>query len=199
MGAGKTIEFARVTGGLLQVSEYHGVMVLIGLGSNRGDSAAIVREAMSRLRSFASGPLVCSGLWRTSPVDCPPGSGEFVNAAVAFEPRVGLTPEALLANLKALEAEHGRPTMRVRNAPRELDLDLLLFGDDVRDEADFVLPHPRAVNRRFVLAPAAEILPEVVWPGTGCTIASLLARLDSDERVERLGDGETMEFDHAPH
>lgn len=161
-------------------------MVLIGLGSNRGDSVAIVREAMKRLERFAAGPLRRSSLWRTSPVDCPPGSADFVNATVAFEPRPEVTPESLLAALKAMEAEYGRESRAQRNAPRELDLDLLLFDDEVRDRPEFVLPHPRAVDRMFVLAPAAEVLPDVTWPGTGRTIAALLAALDSDERVERL-------------
>lgn len=165
-------------------------MVLIGLGSNRGDSTAIVRGAMARLAVFAAGPVGCSSLWRTSPVDCPPGSDSFINAAAAFAPRPGLTPEGLLQALKSLEAEHGRPTVRTRNAPRALDLDLLLYGDERRNAADLVLPHPRAVGRRFVLAPAAEVLPDLRWPGTGRTIAELLANLDSDERVERLADDE---------
>ncbi len=162
------------------------VWVLIGLGSNRGDSAAIVSEAMDRLQALAVGEIRRSALWRTSPVDCPPGSGDFINAAAAFEPVTGLTPEALLAALKALEREYGRAAATVRNAPRELDLDLLLFGDETRDDADFVLPHPRAVNRRFVLAPAAEVLPDAIWPGTGRRIETLLAALDSEEVVARL-------------
>ncbi|HEX7038053.1 MAG TPA: 2-amino-4-hydroxy-6-hydroxymethyldihydropteridine diphosphokinase [Pseudomonadales bacterium] len=162
-------------------------MVLIGLGSNRGDSIAIVREAFVRLETFACEPVRRSSLWRTSPVDCPPGSAEFINAAAAFVARPEVTPESLLAGLKRLEGEFGRPRVRQRNAPRELDLDLLLFGDERRNAPDFVLPHPRAMNRRFVLAPAAEVLPEQVWPGTGRTIAELLAALESDEQVERLG------------
>jgi 2-amino-4-hydroxy-6-hydroxymethyldihydropteridine diphosphokinase len=161
-------------------------MVLIGLGSNRGDSAAIVGAAMDRLERFSVGALRRSSLWRTSPVDCPPGSAEFVNAAVAFEPRPDITPETLLAALKAIEAEFGRAAPTVRNAPRELDLDLLLFHDEVRDTADFVLPHPRAADRRFVLAPAAEVLPDAVWPRTHRTVRDLLETLVSDERVEPL-------------
>lgn len=160
-------------------------MVLIGLGSNRGDSVAIVRAALVRLGTFAAGDVLASSLWRTSPVDCPPGSDPFVNAAAAFAPRPGLDPEGLLSALKMLEAEHG-PRSPVRNAPRALDLDLLLFGDQVRDCPDFVLPHPRAVNRRFVLEPAVEVLPDAVWPGTGRTLRQLLAALDSDEQVRRL-------------
>lgn len=161
-------------------------MVLIGLGSNRGDSVAIVTEALTRLQAFARGAVRRSSLWRTSPVDCPPGSGDFINAAAAFEPRSDLTPERLLAELKALEAEYGRDRTSIRNAPRELDLDLLLFDDEVRDQPDFVLPHPRAVDRLFVLAPAAEVAPDVCWPGIGDTIALLCERLESDEYVERL-------------
>lgn len=161
-------------------------MVLIGLGSNRGDSVSIVRSAMDRLRAFAHGETRCSDLWRTSPVDCPPGSADFINAAVSFRHGLGLTPESLLSGLKALEAEYGRTTSRVRNAPRELDLDLLLFDGETRDTADFVLPHPRAVDRLFVLAPAAQVAADALWPGTGRTISELLTELDSDERVERL-------------
>jgi 2-amino-4-hydroxy-6-hydroxymethyldihydropteridine diphosphokinase len=163
-------------------------MVLIGLGSNRGESAAIVKAAMARLRRFARGDVHCSSLWRTSPVDCPPGSGAFINAAAAFEAREGLEPEELLRGLKRLEAGFGRAATPVRNAPRELDLDLLLFDDQIRDSADFVLPHPRAVNRLFVLAPAAEVAPDAVWPGTGRTVAQLLEGLASDETVVRLDD-----------
>ncbi len=161
-------------------------MVLIGLGSNRGDSVGIVRQALSRLGDFAVGELRASHLWRTSPVNCPPGSGAFINAAAAFAPVPDLSPEALLSALKALEREFGRARAYVRNAPRELDLDLLLFGLEVRESVDFTLPHPRAVDRRFVLAPAAEVLPDAVWPGTGRTIARLLAELNSDEQVLRL-------------
>ena len=110
----------------------------------------------------------------------------FINAAVAFEARDGLTPEALLHQLKLLEKQYGRVANPVRNAPRELDLDLLLFDDETRQSADFVLPHPRAVDRLFVLAPAAEVLPEAQWPGMGRTIGQLLTALRSDETVARL-------------
>jgi 2-amino-4-hydroxy-6-hydroxymethyldihydropteridine diphosphokinase len=160
-------------------------MVLIGLGSNLGASAAIVRAAMERLSAHAAGPLLRSSLWRTSPVDCPPGAGGFINAVVAFAARPALRPETLLADLKAIEREYG-PRESVRNAPRALDLDLLLFNDELRDSAAFSLPHPRAVQRRFVLAPAAEVAPELIWPGTGRSIRALLDALVTDEQVIRL-------------
>lgn len=168
------------------IATAHYNMILIGLGSNQGDSQRIVREAIARLEVFASGPLRASRLWRTSPVDCPPESGDFINAAAAFAAAPELTPEALLGELKSLEREYGRQSVPVRNAPRELDLDLLLFGDQVRDTDDFTLPHPRAIDRLFVLAPAAEVLPDAIWPGTCDTIAELLRTIDSDERVEPI-------------
>lgn len=158
----------------------------MGLGSNQGDSVSIVRQALQRLSEFAAGDVCASSLWRTSPVDCPPDSGDFINAAAAFLPRPGMTPEALLKSLKALEREYGRAEVYQRNAPRELDLDLLLFGSEVRDSVDFTLPHPRAIDRLFVLIPAAEVLPDARWPGTNSSIAELLEALDSDEAVERL-------------
>jgi 2-amino-4-hydroxy-6-hydroxymethyldihydropteridine diphosphokinase len=161
-------------------------MVLVGVGSNRGDSTTTVVAAMRRLGEHAAGALRCSDLWRTSPVDCPPGSGDFINAAVAFEARPGLTPEEMLRALKALEREYGRAASPVRNAPRELDLDLLLFDGQTRNTADFVLPHPRAVDRLFVLAPAAQVAPDAIWPGTRVTIRELLEKLESDEHVEVL-------------
>ncbi|MEM1231097.1 MAG: 2-amino-4-hydroxy-6-hydroxymethyldihydropteridine diphosphokinase [Pseudomonadota bacterium] len=163
-------------------------MILVGLGSNRGDSAATLTRAMTALEAYAAGGFRRSSLWRTSPVDCPPESGEFCNAAVAFEARPTLSPEILLYRLKALERAFGRGPVLVRNAPRELDLDLLLFDDEQRDSDRFTLPHPRACERRFVLAPAAEVAPEARWPGTTKTVAELLAALRSDEQVERLCD-----------
>ncbi len=166
-------------------------VVLIGLGSNRGDSRRIVMEAMARLDDFADGDVRVSHLWRTSPVDCPPDSRDFINAAAAFRAKAEVTPESLLLALKKLEKEYGRNTNQQRNAPRELDLDLLLFEDQTRATEQFTLPHPRAVNRLFVLAPAAEVLPDAVWPGTSHSISELLAALETNERVVRLGSDQT--------
>jgi 2-amino-4-hydroxy-6-hydroxymethyldihydropteridine diphosphokinase len=164
-------------------------LVLIGLGSNQGPSAETVPAAMRALAQFAlPGTLRCSRLWQTSPVDCPPGSNEFINAAVCFEAREGLTPESLLRSLKALEVEFGRGKKLVRNAPRELDLDLLVYDDHERDSDAFILPHPRAVNRLFVLAPAAEIAPDLQWPGLDKTVQELLDALETDEQAMPVAD-----------
>jgi len=164
-------------------------LVLIGLGSNQGPSADIVPEAMRALAEFAvPGTLRCSRLWQTSPVDCPPDSNEFVNAVVGFEARPELTPESLLQQLKALEVAFGRGRKLVRNAPRELDLDLLVYDEQTRSGDAFTLPHPRAVNRLFVLAPAAEVAPELQWPGKTQSIQELLDALETDEQATPLAD-----------
>ena len=150
-----------------------------------------MRQAQSDLAAFAGDGLRRSSLWRTAPVDCPPDAPAFINAAVAFNPGTDMTPETLLFALKRLERQAGRVS-GPRHAPRCLDLDLVLFGDECRRLPWFHLPHPRALQRRFVLAPAAEVLPDVVWPGLGTTIAELLASLDvptqrgDDEWAERL-------------
>jgi 2-amino-4-hydroxy-6-hydroxymethyldihydropteridine diphosphokinase len=160
--------------------------VLVALGSNRGPSTAIVRAAMARLRAFAAADFRQSSLWRTSPVDCPPDSADFVNAVVAFVPAAGVTPESLLAALKALEQRFGRDLGTPRNAPRELDLDLILFGREQRASDAFRLPHPRGHLRRFVLAPAAEVAATRVWPGLERTIEELLAALPPGESAVRI-------------
>ncbi len=164
-------------------------LVLIGLGSNQGDSITVVAQAVRRLQCFAAGEFRTSAMWRTSPVDCPPQSEDFINAVVAFEPKPGWTPERMMRSLKRIEHQFGRArtlhgaATAVRNAPRTLDLDLLVFNDEVRSGPELTLPHPRAVERRFVLAPAVQVAPKLVWPGSGRTLTQLLSALDSDEVV----------------
>lgn len=161
-------------------------LAFIALGSNLGDSVGLVRQAIDRLRDLSQGSLLVSSLWQTSPVDCPPGSPPFINAVVGLEPQAGETPENLLAKLQALERDFGRVPKVQPNEPRPLDLDLLAFGSEVRLTAQLTLPHPRAHQRRFVLAPLAEIAPDLVLPGQTRSVAQLLAGLKTDEQVRRL-------------
>jgi 2-amino-4-hydroxy-6-hydroxymethyldihydropteridine diphosphokinase len=158
----------------------------IALGSNLGDSRQTILDAMARLQEFSGQPILKSSLWRTSPVDCPPGSPVFVNAVVALVPRTGETPESLHKKLRALEKESGRQARKTINEPRPLDLDLIAFGNETRNSPDLILPHPRAHLRRFVLQPLSEIAPKLILPGQGETIAQLLAKLPAEETVELL-------------
>src|SRR5882724_9181265 len=150
-------------------------LVFIALGSNLGDSQQIILQAMTRLQTLSTQPLLKSSLWQTTPVDCPTGSPPFINAVVGLQPPPGETPESLLQKLKALEKEFGRQPKKVLNEARPLDLDLIAFGQETRATPELVLPHPRAHLRRFVLQPLAEIAPDFILPGQRKTVAQLLA------------------------
>ena len=161
-------------------------LAIIALGSNLGDSAQIIRAAFHRLQQFSAEQLQSSSLWQTAPIDCPPGSPPFVNAVAVFVPRENETPESLLGKLQAIEIEFGRAPKLVLNEPRSLDLDLIAFGNEARDTPLLTLPHPRAHLRRFVLAPLAEIAPDIILPGQTQTAATLLAALPGEESARRL-------------
>ncbi len=158
----------------------------VALGSNLGNSAEIILEAIDRLRSLSEKPLLISSLWQTTPVDCPPGSSLFINAAVGLLPRLGETPESLLAKLQQLEKHFGRQPKKVLNEPRPLDLDLISFGNETRSTPTLILPHPRAHLRKFVLQPLAELAPGLILPGQARTVSDLLTGLTSDEAIRKL-------------
>jgi 2-amino-4-hydroxy-6-hydroxymethyldihydropteridine diphosphokinase len=141
---------------------------------------------MERLRELSDQPLVKSSLLETSPVDCPPDSPNFVNAVVGFVPRRDETPESLLLKLQKLENEFGRVPKKVLNEARQLDLDLIAFGTEVRNTPALTLPHPRAHLRQFVLQPLAEIAPDLVLPGQDRAVSELLRQLTTAEIVRKL-------------
>ncbi len=161
-------------------------LVIVALGSNLGEPRSQVRCAIERLRGLSDYPLIESDLWQTTPVDCPPGSPRFVNAVVGLRPRLGQTPESLLAKLQEIEREFGREPKRVINEARPLDLDLIAFGKETRGLQNLVLPHPRAHVRRFVLQPLSEIAPRLVLPGQIHTVEELLQSLSQDTVMRRL-------------
>lgn len=155
----------------------------VALGSNLGDSRRNVLEAMRRLGEFSREPLLQSSLWQSTPLDCPPGSPQFVNAVVGLAPQAGETPESLLAKLQGLEGQFGRLPKKVLNEPRPLDLDLIAFGAQTRSTRELTLPHPRAHARRFVLQPLSEIAPDLILPGQAKSVAQLLADLPLDPNM----------------
>ena len=159
---------------------------IVALGSNLGDSKKLILDVMARLQIFSESPVLKSSLWQTSPVYCPPDSPEFVNAIVGFVPRENETPESLLKKLRELEKEFGRTPKKIPNEPRSLDLDLIAFGNEIRNSPDLVLPHPRAHLRKFVLQPLSEIAPDLILPGQNKPVLQLLAELRSDEKLTKL-------------
>ncbi len=149
-------------------------IAFIGLGSNLADPLVQVRQALTELESISATRVTArSSLYRTSPVGYLE-QPDFINAVASVQ--TTLQPQALLAALLAIENRHGRKRA-MRNAPRTLDLDLLLYGEEVLVRDGLTLPHPRLHERAFVLAPLAEIAPEAMVPGRG-RVQDLLARVD---------------------
>ncbi len=154
-------------------------LAFVGLGANLGEPRRQVEQGFLDLDSIAHTRVVkTSSLYQSEPVGYaaqPP----FVNAVAQLE--TGLPAERLLAELQAIETRHGRERS-FPNAPRTLDLDLLLFGNVMMDTDKLKVPHPRMHERAFVLVPLLEIAPEVEIPGRGAA----RALLRHAEQVERL-------------
>lgn len=153
----------------------------IALGANLGDPVATVKAAILALRRLPQTEFItASSLYRTAPVGLK-HQPDFINAVVEL---VAVSPApTLLESLFAIEERFGR-LRSVKNAPRTLDLDLLLYGDLVSDDPQLTLPHPRLHERAFVLAPLAEIAPQLTIPGRG-GVSELLLRC-AGQQIARL-------------
>ena len=148
----------------------------VALGANLGDARATLAAARDALAALPGTKLAAvSSWWRTAPVDAV--GPDFLNGVAALD--TTLEPQQLLEALQAIELRHGR-TRAHRNAPRTLDLDLLLYGDEHLSSDRLTVPHPRIAQRAFVLAPLLEVAPELRE-----RYAAALAAL-SNQRVERL-------------
>jgi 2-amino-4-hydroxy-6-hydroxymethyldihydropteridine diphosphokinase len=159
------------------------VPAYIGLGANLGQAAATLREAASRITRLPGiSSLTLSPLYRTAPID---SSGpDYINAVASV--RTSLSAHELLIGLQHIEQAHGR-TRPYRNAPRTLDLDLLLYDDSVIDDPDLIVPHPRMHQRAFVLRPLADLAPGLrLAQGT----VEYLLTLCGDQPIRQLDQGD---------
>jgi 2-amino-4-hydroxy-6-hydroxymethyldihydropteridine diphosphokinase len=156
----------------------------VAIGANLGDPVATVHAAIEALHALPRARfLASSSLYRTAPVGLH-HQPDFINAVAMLEVESAALPAAsLLEHLFAIEADFGR-VRSVKNAPRTLDLDLLLYGDQQLDLPGLTLPHPRMTERAFVLAPLAEIAPDLAIPGHG-HLADLLLAV-AGQRIARL-------------
>jgi 2-amino-4-hydroxy-6-hydroxymethyldihydropteridine diphosphokinase len=150
-------------------------LAYLGLGSNLGDRLAFLQLAVEGLAARAGTVVAVSAVYETEPVGGPP-QPDYLNAAIALD--TTLSARELLGVAKALEAEAGREPGE-RWAPRTLDIDVLMVGDERVDEPDLVVPHPRIHQRAFVLAPLADVAPGLVvaasasWQGVRKTALEL--------------------------
>jgi 2-amino-4-hydroxy-6-hydroxymethyldihydropteridine diphosphokinase len=156
-------------------------------GHTEGEPVPVEQTLAWALRQLEAslGPLRVASLYRSRPVS-PIAQPDFLNTAALA--RTALAPEAVLALGKALEHAAGRRG-GPRFGPRPLDVDLLLYGDERRDDPELTLPHPRMRERGFVLAPLAEIAPDLRLPPDGAGVAELLARLGPVDGLERIAWG----------
>lgn len=161
--------------------------VFIGIGSNLGDRASYYREAIDRIARLPETRIVRqSSIYETEPVG--DLKGAFLNGVIQIQTK--LPPDVLMRRLLAIERQIGRKrpsrrksAARSRPQPRVIDLDLLFFDKETLETGALTIPHPRLHERRFVLAPMAELAPMLIHPKLNVSISDLLAGLKSPQRV----------------
>ncbi|MBS1187403.1 MAG: folK [Burkholderiaceae bacterium] len=157
------------------------VIAYIGLGANLGDAAGNVRRALVRLGQLPQTELSAqSSLFRTAPVDA--DGDDYVNAVAQLTTR--LAPQALLRELQAIENDFGRERP-YPNAPRTLDLDILLYGDRQITSDQLVVPHPRLTERAFALIPLLQLDPLIAIPGKG--LAHAFVPAVAGQGIQQMG------------
>ncbi len=157
-----------------------GIVAFVGIGANLGDPAAQCREAVRRIGTIPGVRMLRrSSLYRTAPVG-PMEQGWFINAVA--EVRTDLSPTKFLEALKEIEGQMGR-TEGPRWGPRVIDLDILLYGQEVVDQEGLKIPHPEMHRRRFVLAPLCELASYAIHPAFGVSARGLLDRLTDPGHV----------------
>lgn len=162
------------------------MIAYIGIGSNVGDKQGNCRRAIEALGSDPRNRLVrCSPLYNTEPVG-KTDQDWFVNGVVSL--KTSMEPRELLEFLVSIERKMGR-VREEKWGPRTIDLDILFYGDEILNETDLRVPHPRLHERRFVLVPLKDVAPDLVHPVLGKAVSRVLAELESRERVIPLQEG----------
>ena len=156
-------------------------LAYLSLGSNLGDRAAHLRDAVARLAALGRVAAI-SSFYETEPVEVT-DQPWFLNCVVALE--TTQTAAHVMTALLQIEEEMGRRRTQ-KKGPRTIDLDILLFGDEIVDSPTLTIPHPAMHQRRFVLAPLAEIAPDLRHPVLNKTIRELLAELPAGQQARKL-------------
>ncbi|MFV0337814.1 MAG: 2-amino-4-hydroxy-6-hydroxymethyldihydropteridine diphosphokinase [Chthoniobacterales bacterium] len=157
----------------------------IGMGANLGDRKAQIEAAAERLRLLAktdtktSYPFRISEILESQPINCPEGSPPFLNAVSVFD--TTLSPLSLLDALQTIETDFGRPKNRLKNAPRNIDLDLLYYDNLTLSSQRLDLPHPRIFERFFVLLPLSQVDPKRILPEQNITVLELYKQFTNNK------------------
>ncbi len=167
-----------------------GLRAYISLGSNQDSASGTALEtlklALKDLEAMSIAPIIKSSFYQTQPVDCAPGTAEFINSAAKLELPMDCNPVDLLQSLHGIEAKFGRARDGTSNAPRPLDLDLICISGLELDTPELVLPHPRAHERLFVLLPLAEIEPDLELRPGQPSVTALISGLPDESWVRKL-------------
>jgi len=157
--------------------------IFLSIGSNLDNRIENLKSAVTELNSAYIRVTDCSAVYETSPVDCENNSPAFLNATAEVETE--LPPDKLIKTILDIEKEIGRKRS-TKNAPRIIDIDVILCGNIISDDENIIIPHPRMLERLFVLAPLREIAGEVIHPIAGKSINELYisAKKTSSEKIK---------------
>ena len=174
---------------IITFEESDTLVSIVGLGSNldsrNGSKFEIIRRAINSLEELSSRPSIISSIYESEPEFRPPDSPIFVNLVVVLFLPVNAEPMRFFRCVQKLEERLGRVRSMGINEPRPIDIDLLFFGKKSISSDYLTIPHPRAVKRRFVLEPLAEIAPDLILPGQEFSVLELLSRLPKNGWVRK--------------
>ena len=145
--------------------------VALGIGSNLGERLENINKAIEMLKSHGLEEIKLSQLVSSEPVDCPTGSGDFLNGALIG--MWSLSCRALMETCQLIEQKLGRLEIRAVNSPRPIDLDILLFESEIIKDEDLIVPHPRMLERDFVMNPLCEVAAEWIIPSKGVNVRAV--------------------------
>ena len=164
-------------------SQQRTTRIFLALGSNLGNKKNFLNKAISLLKEKGLCQIKCSSFYKTPPIDCPSSSPYFLNAVL-----YGLWSKninQLFRLTSGIEKQLGRQRL-VKNAPRNIDIDILLFGQQIIRNKDLIIPHPRMHQRRFVLEPLVEIAPNIIIPNQQYSAKELLEKLPKNINFKKI-------------
>jgi len=150
-------------------SEKDRIDVVIAIGGNIGDVELTFQKALNLLAQHDISDIRISSIYANPPVNCITGTPDFKNAVILC--KTTLKPQELLKTTQEIEIKLGRPSSHFSNMSRTIDLDIILYGSEIIISENLIIPHPRAIERLFVIQPLNEIAPDLIFPNTQHTVS----------------------------